>query len=71
MICIHGAKSTTVLKSKRNLAVKVRNTADREGWAYATELSGPGVRVVIEASRAPGMKVGQTHMALDCYEQLA
>lgn len=66
--CIHGSKSLRVVipRSPRHLTRLVRETAAREGWAYATVLSGPGVRVVTDS--AGGMPVGTTHMALDCYE---
>lgn len=69
-ICIHGAKSTRVVKprSPRDRARIVRETAEREGWAYATALSGPGVRVVTDAVGV-AFKVGDTHMALDAYEK--
>jgi hypothetical protein len=66
--CIHGAKSTVVVKprSPRHRATLVRETAAREGWAYATVLSGPDVRVVTDSLGGPA--VGSTHMALDAYE---
>jgi hypothetical protein len=43
----------------------VRDTAMRQGWAYATVQSAPDVRVVTDSQG--GMQVGQTHMHMDCY----
>lgn len=67
-VCIHGAKSTRVVQSQspRARARLVRETAAREGWAYATVLSGPTVRVVTDSVGGPS--VGSLHMALDCFE---
>lgn len=68
-ICIHGARSTRVVvpRSPRHRANLVRETANCEGWAYATVLSGPGVRTVTDSVGGP--PIGSTHMALDCYER--
>jgi hypothetical protein len=71
-VCIHGAQSTRVVtpRSPHHRAQLVRETAQREGWAYATVLSGPGVRVVTESS-VGAVEVGSLHAALDVYEQTA
>lgn len=69
--CVHGARSTRVVgfRSVRQRAAWTRQTAVREGWAYATERSGPGVRVVTDAENAD-VTVGATHLDLDVYERL-
>ncbi len=69
--CIHGAASTRVVvpRSPKHRATLVRETAEREGWAYATVLSGLGVRIVTDSVKAP-IAVGSMHMALDVYEQV-
>lgn len=67
-VCIHGARSTRVVRprSPRHRATLVRETAAREGWAYATVLVGPGERKVTDSIGGP--PVGAPHLALDCYE---
>jgi hypothetical protein len=71
-VCIHGAKSTTVLRTEEDLVCQmVRDTSKREGWAYATILFSPDSRVVIASSGGPAPAVGSTHIALDVYEEIS
>ena len=51
---------------RKGALARVKRTAEREGWAYATVLSGPSVRVVTDSAGGP--PVGLRHMALDVYE---
>ena len=69
-ICIHGSKSTRVVepRSPRHRATLVRETAAREGWAYATHRSAPGVRVVTDVAGTCSFRAGDTHLDLDVYE---
>lgn len=67
-VCIHGARSTRCVRprSPRHRATLVRETATREGWAYATARHASGKRVVTDSIGGP--PVGSEHLDLDVYE---
>lgn len=69
-ITIHTAKTTMAVRprSPRHRATLVREAAARDGWAYATCVSGPGVRVVLDSS-IESVPSGSTHMALDVWAE--
>lgn len=66
-LTIHTAKTTFAARprSPYHRAKLVREASQRDGWAYATQISGPGVRVVVES--ACFVPVGDTHMDLDIW----
>lgn len=65
---LHGPKTLRAIvpRSPKHRAELVRETAAREGWAYVTIGTAPGVRVVVDQINT-GYSVGSTHMDLDIY----
>lgn len=70
-ITLHTAKTTYPIRprSPRHRASLVREAAQRDGWAYATERTAPGVRIVVETVNESTTRVGQLHMDLDFWTE--